>query len=84
MINQAVLTDKVVAILAGMVEVSPDVLKPDLRLFHDLGLDSSSALELLMRIEDETGIEFDDDTLEQEHFETVGTLVGYALEQLKG
>jgi acyl carrier protein len=84
MINQVAITDKVVAILAGMVDVSPDLLERDMRLFDDLGLDSSSALELLMRIEDETGIEFDDDALEQRHFETVGSLVGYTLDQLEG
>ncbi|MFI5776801.1 acyl carrier protein [Nocardia sp. NPDC051570] len=82
--NQAVLTDKVVTILAGMVKLAPDSLEWGMRLFDDLGLDSTSALELLMRIEDETGIEFDDDTLEQQHFETVGSLVGYTLEQLEG
>ncbi|GAA1314923.1 acyl carrier protein [Pseudonocardia xinjiangensis] len=83
-VNQAAISDKVVATIAAMVEVSPDRLEWDTRLFDDLGLDSTSALELLMRIEDETGIEFDDDTLEQQHFETVGSLVGYALDQLKG
>jgi acyl carrier protein len=82
--NEAVITDKVVAILAGMVEVSPDLLERGMRLSEDLGVDSTSALELLMRIEDETGIEFDDDTLEEQHLETVGSLVGYTLDQLKG
>jgi acyl carrier protein len=83
-VNEAVISDKVVATIAGMVEVSPDRLEWDTRLFDDLGLDSTSALELLMRIEDATGVEFDDDTLEQQHFETVGSLVGYTLDQLKG
>lgn len=83
-VNQVVISDKVVAVMAGMFEVSPDLLEWDMRLVDDLGLDSTSALELLMRIEDETGIEFDDDTLEQRHFETVGSLVGYTLDQLKG
>ncbi|GAA1188985.1 acyl carrier protein [Pseudonocardia alaniniphila] len=83
-VNQVVISDKVVAVIAGMFETSPDLLEWDMRLVDDLGLDSTSALELLMRIEDETGIEFDDDTLEQRHFETVGSLVGYTLDQLKG
>jgi acyl carrier protein len=83
-VNQVMISDKVVAVIAGMFEVSPDLLEWDKRLVDDLGLDSTSALELLMRIEDETGIEFDDDTLEQRHFETVGSLVGYTLDQLKG
>ncbi|MFI5783879.1 acyl carrier protein [Nocardia sp. NPDC051570] len=82
--NQAVLTDKVVTILAGMVELAPDSLEWSMRLFDDLGLDSIRALELLLRIEDETGIEFDENTLEQHHFATVGSLVGYALDQVEG
>jgi acyl carrier protein len=81
--NQAVLTDKVIVIVATMVEVRPEVLQLDTRLFDELGLDSTSALEVLMRIEDETGIEFDDDVLVQ-HFDTLGSLVGYTLEQLNG
>lgn len=83
-VNQVVISDKVVAVISGMFEVSPDLLEWDMRLVDDLGLDSTSALELLMRIEDETGIEFDDDTLEQRHFATVRSLVGYTLDQLKG
>ncbi|WP_433289819.1 acyl carrier protein [Pseudonocardia sp. CA-142604] len=83
-VNQVVISDKVVAVIAGMFEISPDLLEWDMRLVDDLGLDSTSALELLMRIEDETGVEFDDDTLEQRHFATVGSLVGYTLDQLKG
>ncbi|WP_446750374.1 acyl carrier protein [Streptomyces sp. AC1-42T] len=51
------------------------------RLFDDLGLDSTSVLELLMRLEDELGIEFDTDSLEQHHFENVGTLADYVIEQ---
>jgi acyl carrier protein len=83
-VNQVAINDKIVAIIAGMVEVSPHWLEGDTRLLDDLGLDSTSALELLMRIKDETGVEFDDDTLEQQHFETVRSLVGYTLDQLKG
>jgi acyl carrier protein len=51
------------------------------RLFDDLSLDSTSVLELLMEIEDGLGVELDADTLEQHHFETVGTLTDYILEQ---
>lgn len=84
MSQQTTIADKVVLILAAMVHRAPDTLEPGTRLFDDLGLDSTSALELLMKIEDETGIEFDQDTLEQHHFETVSSLVGYTLDQLDG
>jgi acyl carrier protein len=82
--NQAVITDKVVALVAGMTEAPPDRVGWDTRLFDELGLDSTGALELLMRIEDETGVEFDDDDMDPQHFETVGSLVGFTLEQLGG
>ncbi len=47
------------------------------RLFEDLALDSTSVLELLMAIEEELGVEFDPDTLEMQHFATIGSLSEY-------
>jgi acyl carrier protein len=38
-------------------------------------------LELLMTIEEELGMEFDTDILEQHHFKTVGTLATFVQEQ---
>ncbi|GAA2358653.1 acyl carrier protein [Streptomyces sparsogenes] len=46
-------------------------------LFEDLGLDSTSVIELLMLIETETGAEFDTESLELEHFASVGTLTEF-------
>jgi acyl carrier protein len=54
----------------------PDVTA-DTRLFDELDLDSTSVLELLMAIEDDIGVEFDPDGLEQHHFATVGSLSSY-------
>jgi acyl carrier protein len=51
------------------------------RLMDDLSLDSTNVLELLMNLEDRLDIMVDSDTLEQHHFETVGTLADYVLEQ---
>lgn len=51
------------------------------RLF-DLGLDSTSVLELLLQLEDALGQEFDNESLQMTDFETVGTLAGFVLTQL--
>ncbi|MEV0121283.1 phosphopantetheine-binding protein [Streptomyces sp. NPDC050703] len=47
------------------------------RLFDELGLDSSSALELLITIEEILGVQFDAEELEMTHFETVGSLAAF-------
>ncbi|MFE9107480.1 acyl carrier protein [Actinomadura geliboluensis] len=67
--------------LAEAMEIDAAVIGEDSRLFDELGLDSTTVLGLLMTIEEEIGIEFDTGTLEQHHFETVGTLAAYVEEQ---
>ncbi|AUH39374.1 acyl carrier protein [Streptomyces sp. CMB-StM0423] len=47
------------------------------KLFEELGLDSTSVLELLMTLEDDHGIEIDPETLEPEHLETVGAVCAF-------
>ncbi|MFF4399825.1 acyl carrier protein [Streptomyces sp. NPDC001480] len=47
------------------------------RLFDELGLDSSSALELLITVEEILDVQFDADDLEMTHFETVGSLADF-------
>ncbi|MEU3898846.1 acyl carrier protein [Streptomyces sp. NPDC045251] len=47
------------------------------RLFDELGLDSSSALELLITIEEILDVQFDAEDLEMTHFETVGSLADF-------
>jgi acyl carrier protein len=69
------------AALSDVLKRDPASITETTRLFDDLGLDSTSVLELLMRLEDEIGVEFDTDTLEQRHFESVSTLADYVAEQ---
>ena len=65
--------------------------KPDLaeltdgtRLFEDLNLDSTSTLEFLIALEEVIpGLIIDPDTLQLEHFKTVGNLVGYIRENIQ-
>ncbi|MEU9329629.1 acyl carrier protein [Streptomyces canus] len=67
--------------LAKSMKLDPDTIGEDSRLFDELGLDSTTVLELLMTIEEELEMEFDTDILEQHHFKTVGTLATFVQEQ---
>ncbi len=79
--NTAVTDEKYVGVV---LEALAQVLNRDVegigaegRLFADLGLDSSSALELLIVIEEELGLQFDAEELDMSHFETVGSLAAF-------
>lgn len=75
--------DTVVTALRHVLDQREEVeIGEDTRLFADLGLDSTSVLELLMEVEDGLDLELDADSLEQHHFETVGTLSDFVLSQL--
>jgi acyl carrier protein len=74
----------VAAALARVLKRDADTITESTRLFDDLGLDSTSVLELLLELENELGAEFDADTLEQRHFETVGTLAAYVAGHVEG
>jgi acyl carrier protein len=78
------IADRTRVVLAGMVHKDPASLTDETRLFTDLGMDSTNALELLMLLEDELGIRVDADSLEHKDLETVGTLAEYFAEQAGG
>ncbi|MEU5322629.1 acyl carrier protein [Streptomyces sp. NPDC047461] len=67
--------------LAKAMQVDAATITENSRLFDELGLDSTTVLGLLMTIEEELGMEFDTDDLEQHHFETVGSLAALVREQ---
>ncbi|WP_433331292.1 acyl carrier protein [Spirillospora sp. CA-294931] len=71
----------IVGSLAESTQLDAATIGENSRLFDELGLDSTTVLGLLMAIEEELDIEFDTDTLEQRHFETVGTLATFVKEQ---
>ena len=52
-----------------------DTLKPESELVADLGIDSARALELLIEIEEQLGVEISDE--DAEDLNTVGDIVGY-------
>ncbi|RFU41884.1 acyl carrier protein [Actinomadura logoneensis] len=72
----------IVAALAEATRLDPRTIGEDSTLFDELGLDSTTVLGLLMTIEEELGIEFDTDSLEQHHFESVGTLAAFVETQV--
>ncbi|MEU8890061.1 acyl carrier protein [Streptomyces sp. NPDC048442] len=76
------ITQTMITALAEMRGREASSLSADTRLFDDLGFDSTSVLELLMRLEDDLGFEFDPETLEPDDFETVGSLAAQAARQL--
>jgi acyl carrier protein len=63
--------------LAAVLKKELPELSPQTRLFHDLALDSTSVIELLMALEDTLGLQIDPDELTPEVFETVGALQEY-------
>ena len=67
--------ERVQAILAKQLRVSPERVVPEARIKKDLGADSLDILQLLMRIEDKYGITIPDEELAT--FETVGDVVTY-------
>lgn len=71
-------------VLGQMVNRDPAALTDDTRLFAELGLDSTNALELLMQLEDELAVRIDADSLEQKDLETVGSLTRYFAQQARG
>ena len=75
------ITDAVIAALADMSKMAAGWISADIRLFDDLALKSMSILELLLKLEDDLGFEFDPETLEPSDFDTVGSLAAYAARQ---
>ncbi|HVQ92783.1 MAG TPA: phosphopantetheine-binding protein [Mycobacteriales bacterium] len=74
-------------VLAGIVELLPRVLKQTApataegtKLFDELGLSSSTTLELLLELEEELEIQIDVEDIDQGDLETIGTLANFIAE----
>ena len=63
--------------LGEVLRINPPPLTEDTALPGDTGLDSLSTLELLMAVEEATGVKFDPDTIDLSRFETVGALTDF-------
>ncbi len=67
--------EKVQKIIAEGLNISLDKITMDTHLVDDLGADSLDAVELIMALEDEFGIEVDDDSAQNMKY--VKDLVNY-------
>lgn len=63
------------AVLATVAAVEAAGLRPEQNLVGDLGIDSVKALQLVMRLEDELGVEISDDQAAK--MDTVGDVIAY-------
>jgi acyl carrier protein len=79
--GRAEITGIATRLIAEMVGMPAESLSDETRIFLDLGLTSINVLELLMRLEDELGIEFDGDSLDYAHLETLGSLTAFISER---
>ena len=68
-------TDVARTLLAKLSGQEAALLKPEMDLVGDLGIDSPKALELLVELEDALGIEITDE--DAARLETVGDVLGY-------
>lgn len=70
--------DKIKDIIVEQLQVEEGDVTMDTNLMKDLSADSLDAVEIIMAIEDEYGIEIPDEDAEK--FQTVGDLVRYVEE----
>jgi acyl carrier protein len=69
--------------LADVLQRDMPALAEDVRLFDDLNMDSTTALELLMTLEDTIGVEIDAENLSMDDFQTIGKLADYLMDVAK-
>lgn len=67
--------EKVTEIIVEQLGVSADQVKPEAKMIEDLGADSLDAVELVMAVEEEFGIEVPDE--EAEKLITVGDITAH-------
>jgi acyl carrier protein len=73
--------DKVKEIIVEQLGVNADQVTPEAKMIEDLGADSLDAVELVMAIEEEFGIEVPDD--EAEKLVKVGDIIDH-VEKVNG
>lgn len=67
--------DKIKAILADQLDLDESTITPDSLLVEDLGADSLDAIDIVMSVEDEFGIEVPDEIIEK--MESVKDITSY-------
>lgn len=61
--DKAAILTRVVEVLAKSFDLDPDQIHPTSHLFEDLDLDSIDAIDLVVGLEEETGLDVDEDEL---------------------
>lgn len=74
--------DRICKVLADVLKVKPDQVRPESRYREDLGADSLDNATLLMALEEEFGREITDE--EAESLTTVGNTVAFVKSKLAG
>ena len=69
------LEDKVKAIIVEKLDVQPDQVKPEAAFIADLGADSLDAVDMMMKLEEEFGVDIPEE--EAEKLTTVGAVMDY-------
>lgn len=84
MTEQVIEADLRERVVGSIGTLLPRILKRDMtapsedaRLFDELGLSSSSTLELLLELEEALEIQIDVEEIDQDDLETVGTLASF-------
>jgi acyl carrier protein len=70
-------TDMIRSAIETVTGQHVETLTMDQKLFDDLGLDSTSVIDLVMQLEDVAHIEIDPNDLTGDVFDTVGSLSAY-------
>ncbi|MEE3362617.1 MAG: acyl carrier protein [Anaerovoracaceae bacterium] len=73
--------DKIKEIIADQLSVEPETITEGTSLMKDLEADSLDAVEIIMAIEDEYGIEIPDE--DAENFQTIGDIVNFVEAKIK-
>lgn len=82
-VPRTTITAAIATALGDVLDTELPELTEDTRLF-DLGLDSTSVLELLLQLEDDLGHEFDNENLQMSDLQTMHSLADYVSAQLAG
>jgi len=80
-LDRAIVVATIVAAAAAQASCKPEEIGGDDRLMGEVGLDSTSILDLLMTVEEDLDIELDVDSLLRQDLETPQTLADYIIRQ---
>ncbi len=72
--------DRVKDLIVNLLNVNKETITEQSKFIDDLGADSLDAVEIVMAVEEEFGIEIPDDA--DEHIKTVGDITKYINERV--